>query len=663
MARLAGKARPVLHWSSDEDDDDDSEFPDVLSLIRTQKKDQADEKESQERTAKPAKAPAVRVRKLAPVADSNALLRAWTPESGVENEARKPTSRSRKEEEEPRRPRVELRTRKTQSTVVTPSSPSDQDEDFLSAREEVTIIEEVSIMDDTFHSCASEDSEFGGTICSEDEEDDDDDYLEDSPPPRSSVKLRAQIKEPQALPEAGKKGAIVETTRKPPRKVETDSTKKTKPRPSTSSITQEKSKQPPRKDLAYDFSKLRLDGTKLLPARKPSSSTPELQDFMSSDDDDGENTPVSSTPPKEPQGGLVSPKKLPRIPSTPHRPSTDMFWSRDFVDDWNDQHSPKKQLFPDAVKSAKRNKDGQPEKTEITTTTKKTPAKKSTAAAQEREAKKVFSQTKTQIATSFLAELDQVITNNQLATLTAPTDGIQIIWSKTLNTTAGRANWKCQTTTTTDGIEKKKKHFASIELSDKVIDDELRLLNVVAHEFCHLANYMITGLTTNPHGKEFKEWGAKCEKHFGKTRGIVVTTKHTYEIDFKYVWSCVECLTEYKRHSKSIDPLRHKCGRCKGTLNQVKPVPRKSPEADGGDGVTAKKPSEYQVFMKEQMRLIKAETPKTPQKDIMKIVAGRWALHKEKNAAGKATLVEDVTKVMKRMDVKGDRKIEIVDLT
>ena len=33
-----------------------------------------------------------------------------------------------------------------------------------------------------------------------------------------------------------------------------------------------------------------------------------------------------------------------------------------------------------------------------------------------------------------------------------------------------------------------------------------RLINVLAHEYCHLANFMISGIKNNPHGKEFKEW-------------------------------------------------------------------------------------------------------------------------------------------------------------
>ena len=33
-----------------------------------------------------------------------------------------------------------------------------------------------------------------------------------------------------------------------------------------------------------------------------------------------------------------------------------------------------------------------------------------------------------------------------------------------------------------------------------------RLVNVIAHEYCHLANFMISGIKDNPHGKDFKEW-------------------------------------------------------------------------------------------------------------------------------------------------------------
>lgn len=286
----------------------------------------------------------------------------------------------------------------------------------------------------------------------------------------------------------------------------------------------------------------------------------------------------------------------------------------------------------------------------------------------DREAKRAFAKAKHQLAETFLRDLDAQITNNQLSEMAASTGGIKLIWTNKLNTTAGRANWKRETVRThvpaalttnpnnnnnpsEPTITIKHKHHASIELAEKVIDSEPRLLNVLAHEFCHLANFMVSGITTNPHGREFKAWAAKVTRAFAH-KGIQVTTKHSYDIDFKYVWACAECGAEYKRHSKSIDPERHRCGGCRGELRQVKPVPRGAgKEGDGGknggggnsgkDGGGGKKVSEYQVFMKEQMRLVKEERPGTPQTEVMKIVAARWALKREGKgvvgAEGKAT--------------------------
>jgi SprT-like zinc ribbon domain len=43
------------------------------------------------------------------------------------------------------------------------------------------------------------------------------------------------------------------------------------------------------------------------------------------------------------------------------------------------------------------------------------------------------------------------------------------------------------------------------------------------------------------------------------------------------------CGTEYGRHSKSIDPAKQRCGRCRGVLRQVRPRPR--PRGLGSDAV------------------------------------------------------------------------------
>lgn len=289
---------------------------------------------------------------------------------------------------------------------------------------------------------------------------------------------------------------------------------------------------------------------------------------------------------------LPSPRKAPGIPQGPHTPTKDDFWRQSMVDCWNDEHSPRK-----AVKAAMRS-----------------PIKQTSSA---KASKASFEAVKAKIAVNFLKELDAKIADGQIAQLSDSTGGVKIEWSKTLNTTAGRANWKKETirTTPSDGSDAtvRYNHHASIELAEKVIDDESRLMNVLAHEFCHLANFMISGVTNNPHGKEFKQWAAKCTRIFA-SRGVKVTTRHSYEIDFKYVWQCDGCSHSYQRHSKSINPEKHRCSGCKGRLMQIKPVPR-----NGG------KPSEYQLFIKEEMKALKQDCPGSPQKAIMQMAAKKWA--------------------------------------
>ncbi|KAM0249361.1 hypothetical protein ACHAQJ_009077 [Trichoderma viride] len=302
------------------------------------------------------------------------------------------------------------------------------------------------------------------------------------------------------------------------------------------------------------------------------------------------------SPKKGKQKGLVSPREGFHIKEIPRELDSNIVRNQESDNDTDEPHISSK---PAPTKS----------KVPKTTSPKK-------------QTKKSFDAKKDQLATDFLRQLDAQITHGKIGELTESTGGVKIVWSKTLKTTAGRANWKRETVVskhTKDNASmevKQYRHHSSIELAEKVIDDEQRLLNVIAHEFCHLANFMINGITDNPHGKEFKVWATQCSKFFG-SQGIKVTTKHTYEIDFKYVWACTACGCEYKRHSKSIDPQRHRCGACKALLEQTKPAPRQAQ--------TAGKLSDYQLFVKEQMKIVRSENPDSPQKDVMRIIADKWA--------------------------------------
>ena len=262
-------------------------------------------------------------------------------------------------------------------------------------------------------------------------------------------------------------------------------------------------------DLEEPFAKLKLYVfclVKILATLKPRSSPPRS------------NTPRKSktdvrpiTPPASPAKSILqSPYKKHRIPPSPHRPSIDAFWSQDVINDWNEQYSPRKPLnSPRKLKllsldedeaelspseSPRKNRGNSPSKTDQTVIQKR----------------KKFNDNKNGIATSFLAEVDQTITKGRLASMAESTGGIKIIWSKKLSSTAGRANWRREAVRSkgADGtvLIIAHRHHASIELAERVIDDEDRLINVIAHEYCHLANFMISGIKENPHGKDFKEW-------------------------------------------------------------------------------------------------------------------------------------------------------------
>jgi hypothetical protein len=150
-------AKSTTIWSDDDD------FPDIDALV-TGKKPRAlkDVPKSRQKLSRPSTveettkpASSVRRRKLGPLTD-NLLLRAWTPDSAEDDGEGRDSGRER-ESIEPRRTRVELRTRKSRPTAPLPSSPL-HDEEYVSAQEEVTIIEDVSMFDGTFHSCNSEGS-------------------------------------------------------------------------------------------------------------------------------------------------------------------------------------------------------------------------------------------------------------------------------------------------------------------------------------------------------------------------------------------------------------------------------------------------------------------------------------------------------------------------
>ena len=197
---------------------------------------------------------------------------------------------------------------------------------------------------------------------------------------------------------------------------------------------------------------------------------------------------------------------------------------------------------------------------------------------------------------------------------------VTIQWSKKLNTTAGITRLQKETRDMTPGVPLRRR--AVIELSTKVVDDQKKLRETLLHELVHAAAWIFEGVSRPPHGAVFKRW-AKIA--MAKIPDVIVTTYHTYEIRYKYNWACVNpnCSFTIGRHSKSVDTIRHRCGRCKDKLIEVNP-----------DGTSKKKaqPSAYNLFVKQyskevRERLVKQRAGIT-QGDVMKELGRLWREHK-----------------------------------
>ncbi|KAG9768328.1 hypothetical protein KCU88_g7239, partial [Aureobasidium melanogenum] len=286
------------------------------------------------------------------------------------------------------------------------------------------------------------------------------------------------------------------------------------------------------------------------------------QDRSIDDNKDGKgvevNTPPATPPRTPPKSKLKSPSKLlspskrQTIPQSPHRQSMDAFWDHNVVNEWNDAYSPKKapattsprkrlfvplDIFSDMELESEpgETKTHQhcdssteslpspclsPRKTRSPTKTSPEKEQRKRLLEEKRAAaarKKEFDNRKGQMAIELLRELDANVANGRLGEFRA--SELEKNRDETVRVTGE----------------------SSIELAEKIIDCEDRLVNTLAHEFCHLANFMVSNVRDQPHGASFKQWANKVTAHLRQTnvpvwRDVQVTTKHSYVINHKYLW-------------------------------------------------------------------------------------------------------------------------------
>ncbi|CDR36419.1 hypothetical protein NBRC10512_005954 [Rhodotorula toruloides] len=220
-------------------------------------------------------------------------------------------------------------------------------------------------------------------------------------------------------------------------------------------------------------------------------------------------------------------------------------------------------------------------------------------------------------------------------------EGIEVVWSKRLLKTAGRATWKRSRTATMPGSpEKTTTHQALVELSVKVTDTEAKLKHTLAHELCHLAAWAMDGEMKPPHGPAFKTWAKRVML---VRPDMEVTTTHSYEIVYKYRWQCTRatCGKIFSRHSNSINPSTHGCP----CGSRIVPIDKDGNVKSGHGGLpsfggtggpatpkTERKKSKWVEFLQAQSPLIRRDNPSLPQSEVFKIAAERWKVVKAASA-------------------------------
>ena len=221
---------------------------------------------------------------------------------------------------------------------------------------------------------------------------------------------------------------------------------------------------------------------------------------------------------------------------------------------------------------------------------------------------KITAKNRDSLAQNLFVDLDNLAFDGILAEHTT------VEWSNKLQTTAGR------TFMTRRGPSR----TGRIELSTKVLDRMSRLQSTLLHEMCHAAAWIVDNNHKPPHGSTFWKW---ANQGMQRIPNVIVTTRHDYEIVRKYAWACTEpkCGAIIRRDSRSVNPGRQVCGRCKGILMEIDPA-----SIGSAQGFTPRKkaaPSAYNQFVKTESagvrRRLELQGP-VSQSDVLKECARLW---------------------------------------
>jgi predicted SprT family Zn-dependent metalloprotease len=111
----------------------------------------------------------------------------------------------------------------------------------------------------------------------------------------------------------------------------------------------------------------------------------------------------------------------------------------------------------------------------------------------------------------------------------------------------------------------------AIRLSVPLLASEpaTEVIGTLAHEMIHQWQYDVLKKRVN-HGADFHRMMATMNRD-----GMHITVKHDLdgvEAFLKYSWQCETCGHTYRRQRRTIKK-KHRCGKCRGQLNEIRKPP------------------------------------------------------------------------------------------
>lgn len=144
---------------------------------------------------------------------------------------------------------------------------------------------------------------------------------------------------------------------------------------------------------------------------------------------------------------------------------------------------------------------------------------------------------------------------------------IEIVWSRRLTASAGLFVSRGGPRMPVIGGRQRRIRLSAPLLQDSLERAEREILATVAHEMIHQWQYDILKRRPN-HGPDFRR---KMEAMNRAGLGITIRHDLTEAVQrlAKYAWQCLNCGRTYERQRRTISPNRHRCGGCRGKLEEL----------------------------------------------------------------------------------------------